>query len=125
MLTLGQGYRQWVGFGRISDHRPIYLEIRGDMNKPKGPFKFNATWLRDIEYIQLVTNYWRTHPPTTERIISKGFAKKIKEIKSLSKQWAHKKRLQEDHTLKQIEEAIEKYENDHEGIFSSPRTKSK
>lgn len=56
MLTLGQGYRKWVGSGGISDHRPIYLEIRGGMNKHKGPFKFNAAWLRDAEYIQLVTN---------------------------------------------------------------------
>lgn len=125
MLTLGLGNRQWVGSGGISDHRPIYLEIKGGMNKPKGPFKFNATWLRDVEYIHLVTNYWRNHPPAAERTISEGFAKNLKELNKLSKKWAHKKTKQEDHTLKQSEEAIEKYENDHEGIFSSPSTKRK
>lgn len=34
-------YRQWVGFGGISDHSPIYLEILGPHSKPKTLVKFN------------------------------------------------------------------------------------
>ena len=45
--------------------------------------------------------------------------RKLKELKSLSKKWAHKKRTQEDHILKLIEEATEDYENEYKGIFSS------
>eukprot|EP00253_Pinus_taeda_P016616 PITA_16616 len=90
MLTLGRGYRQWVGSGGISNHRPIYLEIKGGLI-----------------------------PQWQKGLYRKDLQKNLKEIKSLSKKWAHKKRTQEDHTLKQTKEAIEKYENDHEGIFSS------
>lgn len=108
-----------MGSGGISDHRLIYLEIRGDMNKPKGPFKFNDAWLRDVDYIHLVTNFWRTHPPAAERTISEGFSENLKELKSLSKKWAHKKRTQEYHILNLTKEAIEEYENECEGIFSS------
>ena len=32
---------------------PIYLEIVGDDRKPKTPFKFNSTWIKDESYIQM------------------------------------------------------------------------
>lgn len=50
-------YKQWVGFGSISDHYPIYLELSGPNKKPKAPFKFNHGWLQDPSYIKLVKDY--------------------------------------------------------------------
>lgn len=35
--------KQWVGYGGISNHCPIFLEIRKGSNKPPSPFKFNRT----------------------------------------------------------------------------------
>lgn len=104
------------------DHRLIYLEIRGGMNKPKGPFKFNTACLRDTDYIRLVTNFWKVHPPAANRTILEGFEKNLRELKNLSKKWAHKKRIQEDHILKMIEEAIEDYENEFLGDLLFPGT---
>lgn len=51
----GHCIRQWVSLGGLSDHRPIYLEIQGVLSKPKTPYKFNSTWLQDMNYIKLVT----------------------------------------------------------------------
>jgi len=50
-------YREWVGLGGLSHHSPIYLEISGHDHKPKEPLKFNATWLKDPEYLCLVSDY--------------------------------------------------------------------
>lgn len=60
---MGCKYQLWVGSGDLSDHLPIYLDISGRVNKPKAPFKFNATWLKYLDYIKLVIDYWKTHPP--------------------------------------------------------------
>lgn len=76
-----------------------------------------------MHYIHLVTDFWKAHPPAPERTISEGFEKNLRELKNISKKWAHKKRTQEDHILKFIEEAIEDYENEFGGIFSSPEYK--
>eukprot|EP00253_Pinus_taeda_P018415 PITA_18415 len=46
-------FKQWVGFGGLSDHSPIHLEILGPLAKPKAPFKFNHTWLQDQDFIKL------------------------------------------------------------------------
>lgn len=50
-------YKQWVGNGGISDHSPIILEILGNHQKPKAPFKFNHMWLQDQSFTKLVTDY--------------------------------------------------------------------
>lgn len=36
-------FRQWVGFGGIFDHSPIFLELLSPFQKPRAPFKFNST----------------------------------------------------------------------------------
>lgn len=44
LLGMGCNYWQWVGSGGLSNDSPIYLDISGGVNKPKAPYKFNATW---------------------------------------------------------------------------------
>lgn len=66
LLNMGHRIRQWVGSRGISDHRLIYLEISGGMNKPRAPFQFNSAWLRDADYIRLVTEFWKAHPERPE-----------------------------------------------------------
>jgi len=53
---------QWVGLRGVSDHRHIYLELQTTHNKPKAPFKFNSTLLKDVDYMKLVSDYWKAHP---------------------------------------------------------------
>jgi len=66
-------FRQWFGFGGISDHSPIYLELDGPSLKPRAPFKFNLSWLLDPEYHKLVTQFWRDNPPSQGFNLDEGF----------------------------------------------------
>ena len=44
-------FRQWVGLGGNSDHHPVFLQINNGEVKPHSPFKFNAHWLKDEEFV--------------------------------------------------------------------------
>ena len=46
--------RQWVDWSGESDHNPILLEIKGGSHRPPSPFKFNAAWVADLGYIELM-----------------------------------------------------------------------
>lgn len=49
--------KQWIGFGGLSDHHPIFLELRCDSEKPRSPFKFNKTWLEDDSSLKLIKEH--------------------------------------------------------------------
>lgn len=46
------------GLGGESDHNPVMLEIKGGIQKPPSPFKFNAAWVADPSYIELLKSTW-------------------------------------------------------------------
>lgn len=52
LLTSLTNYRQWVGTRGISYHSPIYLEVACSFKKPRAPFNFNLTCLKDPEYLR-------------------------------------------------------------------------
>jgi len=56
---------QWVKCGGESDHNPIVLELKGRGRKPPIPFKFNAGWLKDQTFVDLVHNIWIPFDPNT------------------------------------------------------------
>ena len=93
LLNIGLNLKQWVGFGGLSDYLPIYFEITGRIDKPKGPFKFNSSSLKDASYARLVTNFWKAHPADARGSVAEGFMHNLKELKKLSKIWAHNKRV--------------------------------
>eukprot|EP00253_Pinus_taeda_P006660 PITA_06660 len=100
-------YKQWVGNGGISDHSPIILEILGNHQKPKAPFKFNHTWLQDQSFTKLVTDYWRTHPIDRESSMARGFVKNLTELKHIMINWANDKKIREDVQLTTVEEELQ------------------
>lgn len=116
-MERGYTYRQWVGSGGLSDHLMIYLDIRGEISKPRAPFKFNSTWLKDNSYICLVTDFWKAHPLANERNITNGFIDNLKELKKLSNIWAHNKRVQEEQNIRDNELEIVDMEDECEGLF--------
>lgn len=73
----------------------------------------------------MVKNFWKAHPPDARRNIAEGFVSNLKELKKLSKIWAHNKRVQDDRTLRETEAEIVDYENDKGGVFSSTDEKDK
>lgn len=50
--------RQWVDWGGELDHNPIILEIQQDSHKPPSPFKFNANWISNPDFGDLVRTNW-------------------------------------------------------------------
>lgn len=106
-------YRQGVGTGGLSNHSPIYLEISGLEQKPKSPFKFNASWLKDPDYLCLVSNYWKARSPVSSRSISARFSNNLTNLKRISMRWAHRKPLQDDNTLLSIEVEISNLEDEY------------
>ena len=50
--------RQWVGCGGLSDHFPIFFEIKKGPNNPPSPLKFNKLWLQDETFKNLFHNHW-------------------------------------------------------------------
>eukprot|EP00253_Pinus_taeda_P014598 PITA_14598 len=96
-------FRQWVGLGGISDHNPIYLEILGPSKKPKAPYKFNHTWLKDPTFIKLIKEYWSSHPIDDSESYAKGFCRNLTELKHISIQWAKEKLKRDSAQLTQIE----------------------
>lgn len=64
---------QWDEFEGIYDHSPIYMELAGPSQKPRAPYKFNLTWLQDLDCHKLVTDFWRDHPPAQGRNLVEGF----------------------------------------------------
>jgi len=49
---------QWVASGGISDHSPIFLELKGNSSKCPSPFKFNSSWLLESTFCNLVLASW-------------------------------------------------------------------
>lgn len=124
-LEQGFTYRKWVGLSGLSDHLLIYLDIWGDISKPRAPFKFNSTWLKDNSYTSLITDFWKSHPPMTRGNIAEGFVANMKELKKLYKIWAHNKRCVEEQLLKNIEAEIADLEENSGGIFASNELRDK
>lgn len=92
-----------VGSGGVSDHNPIYLEIQGPSKKTKAPFKSNPSWLKDPDYIQLIKDYWASHPINDSVPLAKGFCRNLSEIKHITIKWARVKLERETAQLSHIE----------------------
>lgn len=105
-------YKQWVGTGGISDHSPIYLEIQGPFKKPKAPFKFNHTWLKDPSYVKMISEYWINHPINGIESFAKGFCRNLSEIKHLSIKWAKDKQARDTSQLINIESELSALTNE-------------
>lgn len=115
--------RQWVGTRGMSDHRPIFLELSNTYQKIKIPFKFNASWLKDPSYIQMVSNYWQSNPIMDLEDHTVGFLRKLTELKRISRNWAHQKQKNDDNILREAEQAIASFEDSSNGTFLSQENK--
>eukprot|EP00253_Pinus_taeda_P016512 PITA_16512 len=125
VLDLGLQIRHWVRTRGISDHLPIYLEIVGGREKPKGPFKFCSVWIKDDSYKKMISDFWRANPPGRREDSSRRFIQNLIALSKMSKLWAHNKRTQEDQTLCKIEADIVTFENNLGDIYSSEEHKDR
>lgn len=79
------------GIGGILDHSPIYLEVAGTTKKPRAPFKFNSTWLKDPDYIKMISDFWQDQPPPMDQRKAEGFCRNLRQLKRLTIEWAKEK----------------------------------
>ena len=100
--------QQWVGTGGISDHCPIFLELRGARRKPPSPFKFNSSWMKDEGFHSLVKKMWNHRSQTSLEHAGLHFYQNLKCIKEATIAWAHAKRVTDDKILRDCELAIDK-----------------
>jgi hypothetical protein len=111
--------RKWIGVGGISDHSPVWLTLEGGPHKPPSPFKFNASWLSDESFRELVQSNWRPFDPSLGYPVGVHFADNLKKIKSLTIPWAKEKRQREERELQNTEEQIEAiYQEEDRGFLS-------
>eukprot|EP00253_Pinus_taeda_P016641 PITA_16641 len=96
-------YRQWVGLWGISDHSPIFLEVAGPSRKPRAPFKFNSSWLKDPNYTKTVTDFWQAQPPLKDQRNAADFCSNLQQLKRLTIDWKKMKRARDDQSLADIE----------------------
>jgi hypothetical protein len=93
--------------------------LEGGIHKPPSPFKFNATWLADESFRDLVQTHWRPFDPSLGTPAGVHFAGNLKKIKSLTIPWAKEKRQREERELRTTEEQIEAiYQEENEGFLS-------
>lgn len=81
--------------------------------------------MKDNSYICLVTDFWKTHPPTRGGNIIKEFMANLKEFKKLSNIWAHNKRFAKEHRLNEVELEIANLEDNNGGTFPSKELRDK
>ena len=85
-----------MGSGGLSDHFPIFFEIKKGPINPPSPLKFNKTWLQDETFKNLFLTHWNPIVGENDRSVAMQFADNIKRIKVLIKDWAVAKRSRED-----------------------------
>lgn len=96
------------------------MDLSDNTLKIKSPYKFNASWLKDPSYLQLVSDYWKSNPIKDEEEFTAGFIRKLSELKRISRNWAHMKRINDDKILKGAEHAIAAFEDSSGATYLAP-----
>ena len=47
-----------MGCGGDSDHQPVFLQLLSNNPNPRSPFKFNAHWLLNEVFVDLLKASW-------------------------------------------------------------------
>ena len=115
--------KQWIGFGGLSDHHPIFLELKCDSKKPRSPFKFNKTWLED-DSLKLIKEHWIPFRHDITHSATYRFTNNLRRIKEIVKRWAFQKRTREDKELREIELELKRFSEDERGPIEYNRFKN-
>lgn len=70
--------RQCVSFGGESYHSPFFLEMARLGRKPPIPFKFNASWIEEGGFVNLVKDNFNPFDGSRREFASIQFEEKLK-----------------------------------------------
>jgi hypothetical protein len=79
--------RSWVEYSILSDHAPVLLQLEIPPIYKAYPFKLNAHWLHDEDYVALVHKIWKDPCFLSEGDKQCRIVWKLKELKSQTKLW--------------------------------------
>lgn len=114
---------KWVAEVGDSNHNPILIELKRGSQKPPNPFKFNASWIADNEFQEIVSSHWTSLPYEPHGQVAILFLENLKKIKQDTLAWAHGKKIRDARELVHIEKWIfEKTRRDEDG-FSYPKAR--
>jgi hypothetical protein len=100
-------FRSWVLNANFTDHNPVCLQIVGNVNKHKTPFKFNHAWLLEPDFNFLVRSKWRDMEDWQEPSTMNTLVAKLKGLKEVVIKWKKEKRLKLKVELCDLEQKIE------------------
>jgi hypothetical protein len=108
----------------LSDHHPIFLELKCDSEKPRSPFKFNKTWLED-DSLKLIKEHWIPFQHDITHSAAYRFIDNLRRIKEIVKPRAFQKRTREDKELREIELELKRFLEDEGDLLSTTDSKIK
>ena len=91
-LDIDLHFCQWIGCGRDYDHHPIFLQILSNNPKPRSPFKFNACWLLNEDFVDLLKASWNVYVDNPLVSVVSHFVANLKTIKEVSIAWSVKQK---------------------------------
>jgi len=99
-------YRSWVEFPYISDHAPILLQMELPPAYKIYPYKFNAQWIIEKEFVDIVIKAWNDPIFLTEGGRKIRIIRKLQELKKQTKNWHKENPIQKKDKLVSLESDI-------------------
>ena len=78
---------KWVERGGDFDHQPVFLQLLTNNPKPRSPFKFNAHWLSNEVFVDLLKASWIVYVDNPLVSTVSHFVENLKTIKEVSISW--------------------------------------
>jgi len=87
LLSVAGNYGSWVESSFVSDHAPICFQMEQLPAYKCSPFKFNADWLNESEFVDIIHNNWNDPLFLHEDNKQMRLLLKLQVIKKLTKIW--------------------------------------
>ena len=110
-------FKQCVDSGADSDHLPICLEIQKQPKNLAIPFKLFSSCLKNEEVTQIIQKNWLPYQADNGTRATIHFTQNLIRIKKLLKDWAIKKKTQDEQAITQIEAELKELQNKDGGGF--------
>ena len=82
-----------MGCGGDSDHQPVFLQILSNNPKPRSPFKFNAHWLLNEDFVDILKASWSVYVENPLVSTVSHIVDNLKTIKEVSIAWSVKQKV--------------------------------
>ena len=101
------------------DHNLVFTQVLNKDSRPRSPFKLNASWLEDEDFVSLLKSSWTGFSDNLEISPATHFALNLKKIKDVSIPWLVAKKLQENKDLVDIESLMADFLHKIDFVFAS------